>query len=91
MLKDENLQPPLSRWSWFYSNEEERQSGGGERLKFTPSAIFVDGFWNGRKLVRMQELGISKPFKCIPDTYIISLSIFKEIIKMKKSSKTVVI
>ena len=52
MLKDEILQPPLSRWSWFYTNEEERQSGGGERLKVTASAIFVDGFWKVRNLVR---------------------------------------
>ena len=38
--------------SWFYTNEEERQSGGGERLKFTASAMFVDGFWKLRNLVR---------------------------------------
>ena len=40
-------------WSWFYSNEEESQSGWGESwLKFTTTAIFVDGFWKERNLER---------------------------------------
>ena len=38
------MQPPLPRWSWFYSNEEERQTGRGEKLKFSAPAIFIDGF-----------------------------------------------